>query len=74
MVFSEEALRLYIQKGGGMPENLFIPSVDLRIGSLEEYNRRQKEKAAQQHTRQKPRPCITVSPESGCEGYDAENW
>lgn len=27
-----------------MPENLLIPSVDLRIGSLEEYNRRQKEK------------------------------
>lgn len=52
-----------------MPENLFIPSVDLRIGSLEEYNRRQKEKAAEQHTRQKPRPCITVSSEFGCEGY-----
>ena len=31
-----------------MPENLFIPSVDLRIASLEEYNRRQKEKAAAQ--------------------------
>jgi len=28
-----------------MPDNLFIPSVDMRIGALEEYNRRQKAKA-----------------------------
>lgn len=52
-----------------MPENLLIPSVDLRIGSLEEYNRRQKEKAAIQHRKPKPRPCITISREFGCEGY-----
>jgi hypothetical protein len=52
-----------------MPENLLIPSVDLRIGSLEEYNRRQKEKAEQQHKKSKPRPCITISREYGCEGY-----
>ena len=52
-----------------MPENLFIPSVDLRIGSLEEYNRKQKEKAALQHRKSKPRPCITISREYGCEGY-----
>ncbi|OGU16377.1 MAG: cytidylate kinase [Geobacteraceae bacterium GWC2_53_11] len=52
-----------------MPENLFIPSVDLRIGSLEEYNRRQKEKAALQHRKSKPRPCLTLSREFGCEGY-----
>ena len=52
-----------------MPENLLIPSVDLRIGSLEEYNRRQKEKAARQHRKVKPRPCITISREFGCEGY-----
>jgi len=52
-----------------MPENLLIPSVDLRIGSLEEYNRRQKEKAAFQHRKPKPRPCITISREFGCEGY-----
>jgi len=52
-----------------MPDNLMIPSVDLRIGSLEEYNRRQKEKAAQQHRRPKPRPCLTISREFGCEGY-----
>lgn len=54
-----------------MPENLFIPSVDLRIGSLEEYNRRQKGKASAQHARPKPRPCITISREYGCTGYPA---
>ena len=52
-----------------MPENLLIPSVDLRIGSLEEYNRRQREKAAMQHRKPKPRPCLTISREYGCEGY-----
>ena len=52
-----------------MPENLLIPSVDLRIGSLEEYNRRQREKAAEHHRKLKPRPCITISREFGCEGY-----
>jgi hypothetical protein len=52
-----------------MPENLLIPSVDLRIGSLEEYNRRQGEKEAQQHKKPKSRPCITISREFGCEGY-----
>ncbi|MBI5485640.1 MAG: cytidylate kinase-like family protein [Deltaproteobacteria bacterium] len=52
-----------------MPENLLIPSVDLRIGSLEEYNRRQKEKAAKHHRKSRPRPCITISREFGCEGY-----
>jgi len=48
-----------------MQENLLIPSVDLRIGALEEYNRRQKEKVL----KQKPRPCVTISREFGCEGY-----
>jgi hypothetical protein len=52
-----------------MPDNLLITSVDLRIGSLEEYNRRQKEKAAHQHKKPKARPCITISREYGCEGY-----
>jgi cytidylate kinase len=54
-----------------MPDNLLIPSVDLRIGSLEEYNRRQKEKATLHHRKPKPRPCITISREYGCEGYPA---
>jgi len=52
-----------------MPENLIIPSVDLRIGALEEYNRRQKDKAHQRQKGPKPRPCITLSREFGCEGY-----
>lgn len=52
-----------------MPENLLIPSVDLRVGALEEYNRRQKEKAFKQKRKEKPRPCITISREFGCEGY-----
>lgn len=52
-----------------MPDNLFIPSVDLRIGALEEYNRVRKEKAKHQHTRPKPRPCVTISRQFGCEGY-----
>jgi cytidylate kinase len=52
-----------------MPENLLIPSVDLRVGALEEYNRRQKEKAFRNDKKQKPRPCVTLSREFGCEGY-----
>lgn len=52
-----------------MPDNLFIPSVDLRIGALEEYNRRQKEKAALQLRQPTPRPCITLSRQYGCQGY-----
>lgn len=52
-----------------MPDNLFIPSVDLRIGALEEYNRVRKHKAAERHKRPKPRPCITISRQFGCQGY-----
>jgi len=52
-----------------MPDNLFIPSVDLRIGALEEYNRRQKVKGGQQRHLPKPRPCITLSRQYGCQGY-----
>ena len=52
-----------------MPENLLIPSVDLRVGSLEEYNRRQREQAAVNYRKPRPRPCITLSREFGCEGY-----
>jgi len=52
-----------------MPDNLFIPSVDLRIGALEEYNRKQKEKASLQHKRPKPLPCITITRQYGCQGY-----
>jgi cytidylate kinase len=52
-----------------MPENLMIPSVDLRIGSLLEYNRKQVQKAGSHQRKQKQRPCITLSREYGCEGY-----
>jgi cytidylate kinase len=52
-----------------MPENLLIPSVDLRIGGLEEYNRRQHLNATSKSQKKKPRPVITLSREFGCEGY-----
>ena len=52
-----------------MPDNLLIPSVDLRIGSLEEYNRQQKQKAGSNRHEPKARPCLTISREYGCEGY-----
>ena len=52
-----------------MPDNLLIPSVDLRIGSLEEYNRQQKQKAGSKRHKPKHRPCLTISREYGCEGY-----
>lgn len=52
-----------------MPENLLIPSVDLRVGGLEEYNRRQHQNAISKTRKKKPRPVITLSREFGCEGY-----
>ena len=60
---------MYLSREDTMPENLLIPSVDLRIGSLEEYNRRQREKASLHHRKPKSRPCLTISREVGCEGY-----
>jgi cytidylate kinase len=54
-----------------MPDNLLIPSVDLRIGALEEYNRRQHLNATANPPHKKPRPVITLSREFGCEGYAA---
>ena len=52
-----------------MPDNLLIPSVDLRVGALEEYNRTQKQKALLHHRKPKPRPCVTISRQFGCLGY-----
>ncbi len=52
-----------------MPENLFIPSVDLRVGALEEYNRVRKLKAAHSYKKEKLRPCVTISRQYGCDGY-----
>jgi cytidylate kinase len=52
-----------------MPENLFISSVDQRIGALLEYNRIKLQKAGSQKHEKKQRTCITISREFGCEGY-----
>ena len=52
-----------------MPDNLLIPSVDLRVGALEEYNRTQKQKAMLHRKKPKPRPCVTISRQFGCLGY-----
>lgn len=52
-----------------MPENLLIPSVDLRIASLEEYNRRQKQRVFDPRPQGRIPPCITISREFGCEAY-----
>jgi cytidylate kinase len=52
-----------------VPENLLIPSVDLRVGGLEEYNRRQHQNAISKTKKKKPRPVITLSREFGCDGY-----
>jgi hypothetical protein len=52
-----------------VPENLLIPSVDLRIGALEEYNRRQKANATRPQKKEKKRLCVTLTREFGCEGY-----
>lgn len=52
-----------------MPDSLLIPSVDTRIGALEEYNRRQRQKAEHKTHGHKPRPSITISREFGCEAY-----
>lgn len=52
-----------------MPESLLIPSVDARIGGLEEFNRRQLHKAEQKTKDHKPSPTITIAREFGCEAY-----
>ena len=52
-----------------MPENLLIPSVDLRVGSLLEYNRQQVARAGKHHHRHKRKQCVTLSREFGCEAF-----
>lgn len=52
-----------------MPENLMIPSVDLRVGALLEYNRSRVQRAGAPKKGETPKPCITLSREFGCEGY-----
>ena len=52
-----------------MQESLLIPSVDARIGALEEFNRRQLHKVEHKTKGNKPRPSITIAREFGCEAY-----
>ena len=49
-----------------MSEKLLVPSVEMRLRSLLEINRRRDENAA---SRGKIRPTITISREFGCEAY-----
>ena len=51
-----------------MSEKLLIPSVEMRLGSLLEFNRRRGMEASSPHKR-KARRTITISREFGCEAY-----
>ncbi len=52
-----------------MPESLLTPSIDTRIGALEEYNRRQLSRVEMREKGLKSKPAITISREFGCEAY-----
>jgi cytidylate kinase len=52
-----------------MPEKLLIPSVDMRLGSLLEYQRRRELEADSRRREKKPHPTITISREFGCESF-----
>lgn len=49
-----------------MSERLLVPSIEMRLGSLLEFNRRKDEIEA---SRGKTRPTITISREFGCEAF-----
>lgn len=49
-----------------MSERLLVPSIEMRLGSLLEFNRRKDEIEA---SRSKTRPTITISREFGCEAF-----
>jgi cytidylate kinase len=51
-----------------MPEKLLIPSVEMRLGSLLEFNRK-RDLEASSPARHKVRQTITISREFGCEAY-----
>jgi cytidylate kinase len=53
-------------KEDAMSEKLLVPSIEMRLGSLLEFNRRKDENDA---SRGKTRPTITISREFGCEAY-----
>lgn len=52
-----------------MTENFLIPSIEKRIGSLLEFNRRKELEASQKSRTKKAGPTITLSREFGCEAY-----
>lgn len=49
-----------------MPERMLVPSIEMRLGALLEFNRRKDEIGA---SRCKTRPTITISREFGCEAF-----
>lgn len=52
-----------------MLEKTLVPSVEKRIGSLLEYNRRRELEASSKSRAAKSKPAITLSREFGCEAY-----
>lgn len=52
-----------------MPEKLLIPSIDNRIGTLLEFNRRRDVAAESRSQSATAKPTITISREFGCEAY-----
>ncbi|MFA7060801.1 MAG: cytidylate kinase-like family protein [Pedobacter sp.] len=54
-----------------MTENKFIPSIDMRLSSLLELNRRIELELETRNKAQKCGPTITISREFGCEAYPA---
>jgi len=50
-------------------EDILIPSIDKRIGSLLEFNRRKELESARNSRTKKTGPTITLSSEYGCETY-----
>lgn len=54
-----------------MSEKTLIPSIDKRIGSLMEFNRRKELEATSRSKTGKAKPAITFSREFGCEAFPA---
>jgi cytidylate kinase len=52
-----------------MSENLLVPSIEMRLGSLLEINRRKDESEASRIRAGKSKPTITISREFGCEAF-----
>jgi cytidylate kinase len=54
-----------------MPERMLVPSIEMRLGALLEFNRRKDESEA---SRNRVRPAITISREFGCEAYPTAEY